>query len=57
MNNRPLTYVEGDNEESKVLTPSMIMWEKNCHILDDTDVGKNDLTKMQRRLSNARQPV
>ncbi len=57
MNNRPLTYVEGDNEESQVLTPSMIMWGKNCHILEDIDVEENDLTKMQRRLSNARQHV
>eukprot|EP00795_Rhopilema_esculentum_P006806 gene6806-biopygen8263 len=57
MNNRPLTYVEGDNEESQVLTPSMIMWGKNCHILEDIDVEENDLTKIQRRLSNARQHV
>ena len=55
MNNRPLTYVEGDNEESQVLTPSMIMWGKNCHILEDIDVEENDLAKMQGRLSNARQ--
>ena len=57
MNNRPLTYVEGDNEESQVLTPSMIMWGKNCHILEDIDVEENDLTKMQRRLNNAREHV
>ena len=57
MNNRPLTHVEGDNEESQVLTPSMIMWGKNCHIFQDINVEKNDLTKMHRRLSNARQHV
>ena len=26
MNNRSLTYVEGDSEERQALTPSMIMW-------------------------------
>ena len=35
----------------------MIMWGKNCHILEDIDIVENDLTKMQRRLSNARQHV
>ena len=57
MNNRPLTYVEGDNEESQVLTPSMIMWGKNCHILEEVDVDESDCTKIQRRLRNAREHV
>ena len=38
-------------------TPSMIMWGKNCHNLEDINVEENDLTKMQRRLSSARQRV
>ena len=38
-------------------TPSMIMWGKNCHTLEGTDGEENDLTKMQRRLSNAIQHV
>ena len=32
MNNRPLTYVEGDSEEIQALTLSMIIWGKSCHI-------------------------
>ena len=57
MNNRPLTYVEGDNEESQVLTPSMIMWGKNCHILEEEDMDESNYTKIQRRLRNAREHV
>eukprot|EP00794_Sanderia_malayensis_P002861 gene2861-3307_t len=55
MNNRPLTYTESDTGEESVLTPSIIMWGRNCQILDDVEIEEETITKMQRRLKNARE--
>ena len=55
MNHRPLTYVEGDNEGSQVLTPSIILWGKNCNILEEADTDESDCAKIQRRLRNAKE--
>ena len=57
VNNSPLTYVEGENEEGQVLTSNMITWEKNCHSLEGIDLEEKNLTTMLRRLSTARQHV
>ena len=32
VNNRPLTYVEGEQEEKQVLTPNTILWGQNVYI-------------------------
>ena len=53
MNNRPLTYVESEVGEDQVLTPNVIMWGQNSHILEDIEV--ESLTKFQRRLQHARE--
>ncbi|CAB4005168.1 Hypothetical predicted protein, partial [Paramuricea clavata] len=30
VNNRPLTYVESEQEEEQVFTPNTILWGKTC---------------------------
>ena len=57
LNNRPLTYVESDSGEEQVLTPNIIMWVKVSHILEELEVKKDNVSKMYRRMKNARQPV
>ena len=54
LNNRPLTYVGGDGED-RVLTPNMVMWGQDSHILEDIEVEDANLMKFDRRLQNARQ--
>ena len=55
LDNRPLTYVESHGGDEKVLTPKMIMWGQNAHIVEDIEVEENQLTKLYRRLNTARQ--
>ena len=55
LNNRPLTYVEIDGIDEKVLTPNIIMWGQDAHIVEDIEVEENQLTKLYRRLNTARQ--
>ena len=55
LNNRPLTYVESDGGDEKVLTPNIIMWGQDAHIVKDIEVEENQLTKLYRRLNTARQ--
>ena len=57
LNNRPLTYVESDSGEEQVLTPSIIMWGKDSHILEELEVEEDNVSKMYRRMKNARQHV
>ena len=45
MNNRPLTYVESEVGEDQVLTPNVIKWGQNSHILEDIEVESESLTK------------
>ena len=55
LNNRPLTYVESDGGDEKVLTPNMIIWDQDAHIVEDIEVEENQLTKLYRRLNTASQ--
>ena len=55
MNNRPLTYVESEVGEDQVLTPNVIMWGQNSHILEDIEVESESFAKFQRRLQHARE--
>ena len=57
LNNRPLTYVESDSGEEQVLTPNIIMWGKDSHILEELEVEEDTVSKMFRRMKNARQHV
>ena len=54
LNNRPLTYVESDGGNEKLLTPNMIMWGQDAHIVEDIEVEENQLIKLYRRLNTAR---
>ena len=57
LNNRPLTYVESDSGEEQVVTPNIIMWGMDSHILEELEVEEDNVTKMYRRMKNARQHV
>ena len=54
LNNRPLTYVEGE-AESEVLTPNVIMWGGNAYSLEEREQDMDELTSMNKRLINAKQ--
>ena len=55
LNNRPLTYLESDGGEPRVLTPNIILWGEDSHILDDQEPDENEITKAQKRLEITRQ--
>ena len=55
LNNRPLTYIESDGGDEKVLTPNIILWGQDAHIVEDIKVEENQLTKLYRRTNTARQ--
>ena len=55
MNSRPLTYVESGVDEDQVLTPNVVMWGQNSHILEDIEVESESLNKFQRRQQHARE--
>ena len=54
LNNRPLTYIESEVGEGKVLTPNILMWGQDAHTFDDIEIEVESVTKFQRRLENAR---
>ena len=55
LNNRPLTYVEAEREEEAVLTPNMILWERDVYVVKDTEGSDAEkLTRMAKRLENAK---
>ena len=41
-NNRPLTYVESEQEEEQVLTPNTILWGQNVHTIDESDTDDGE---------------
>ena len=43
--------------EEQVLTPNIIMWGKDSHILEELEVEEDNVSKMYRRMKNARQHV
>ena len=55
LNNRPLTYVESEGGDEEVLTPSLIMWNQQCHTLEDLEVEEEEHTKFSQRLKKARE--
>eukprot|EP00795_Rhopilema_esculentum_P001699 gene1699-biopygen10278 len=57
LNNRPLTYVESESGEEQVLTPNKIMWGKDSHTFEDVEVDEERVTKMYKRLKNAKEHV
>ena len=56
VNNRPLTYVESEQEEEQVLTPNTILWGQNVHTIDesDTDDGE-EVVKLHKRMKQKRE--
>ena len=54
LNNRPLTYVESELSEDRVLTPNIVMWGQNSHTFDE---DLEEVGKFEKRLSLVRQHV
>ena len=56
VNNRPLTYIESEQEEEQVLTPNTILWGQNVHTIDesDTDDGE-EVVKLHKRMKQKRE--
>lgn len=54
LNNRPLTYVEAEFGEDRVLTPNIILWGQGSHTFDE-DCEEESLSKFEKRLYHARQ--
>ncbi len=42
VNNRPLTYVESEQEEEPVLTPNTILWGQNVYTIDESDTDEDE---------------
>ena len=54
-NNRPLTYVESNEGELETLTPNVIMWGQNAYEFADIKIEEEEVTRLYRRLNNARE--
>ena len=58
LNNRPLTYVESNQEEEQVLTPNTILWGQNSYALGEVNEQEDDddvVGALHKRLTLARQ--
>ena len=56
LNNRPLTYIEGDQSDQQVLTPNVILWGQNAYTIgSEDDFDEEQTSRMQKRLKLARQ--
>ena len=56
LNNRPLTYIEGDQSDQQVLTPNVILWGQNAYTIEsEGDFDEEQTSRMQKRLGLARQ--
>lgn len=57
LNNRPLTYVESEEGDAQTLTPNILMWGQDVYDLADIEIDEEEVTKLHRRLKNAREHV
>ena len=55
LNNRPLTYVESELGEDRLLTPNVIMWRQGAHTIDNDTEDEEELRRFENRLNQARQ--
>lgn len=55
LNNRPLTYMESEAGEEQVLTPNLIMWGQDAHIIEDIEADLDEVSKIHRRLMEKKQ--
>ena len=55
VNNRPLTYVESEQEEEQVLTPNTILWGQNVHTIDESDTDDGEVVKLHKRMKQKRE--
>ena len=57
VNNRPLTYVEMEQEESHVLTPNTILLGQNVHTVEELDADDDEVSKHDKRVKQKRNHV
>ena len=55
LNNRPLTYVESNNEDEQILTPNILLWGQNAHAFEEPNGDEDEITRVKKRLELARQ--
>ena len=54
VNNRPLTYVEMEQEESHVLTPNTILLGQNVYTVEELDANDDEVSKLDKRVKQKR---
>ena len=57
LNNCPLTYMESETGEGQVLTPNTLMWGQESYTIEDTELDRDEVTKLHARLNEKRQHV
>ena len=50
-----MTYVESEAGEELVLTPNVIMWGQDAHIIEDIEADTDEVSKFYRRLTEKKQ--
>ena len=50
-------YLGSEGVEEQVLTPNIVMWGQNSHMLEDGDEEEEELDKVNKRLQMARQLI
>ena len=55
LNNRPLTYVESNNEDEQILTPNILLWGQNAYAIEEPNGDEDEINRVKKRLELARQ--
>ena len=53
LNNRPLTYLDNDGGEEQVLTPNVLMWGQNAHLIEGEE-DEEETSALNKRLREAK---
>ena len=53
LNNRPLTYLDSDGGEEQVLTPNVLMWGQNAHLIEGEE-DEEETSALNKRLREAK---
>ena len=49
--------MQSDAGDEQVLTPNVVMWGGNAHVIEEIEVEADELTKLDKRLHESRQHV
>ena len=53
LNNRPLTYLDSNGGEERVLTPNGLMWGQNAHLIEGEE-DEEETSALNKRLREAK---